>query len=62
MAAEKQKQGGDLFIVDNSDEHWKALEYLKEWAGYPDVTNHLRRLPTFGRGRHMLYGGSGLIA
>ncbi|MCY2926950.1 MAG: phospholipase D-like domain-containing protein, partial [Planctomycetota bacterium] len=34
MAAEKQKQGGDLFIVDNSDEHWKALEYLKEWAGY----------------------------
>lgn len=34
MAADKQKQGGDLFIVDNSDEHWKALEYLKEWAGY----------------------------
>jgi superfamily II DNA or RNA helicase len=22
----------DLFIVDNSDEHWKALEYLRQWC------------------------------
>jgi superfamily II DNA or RNA helicase len=22
----------EFFIVDNSDEHWKALEYLKEWC------------------------------
>lgn len=22
----------ELFIVDNSDEHWKALEYLKQWC------------------------------
>ena len=32
MASDKQKQGGDLFIVDNSDESWKALRYLHEWA------------------------------
>lgn len=24
---------GDFFIVDNSDEHWKALEYLRQWCG-----------------------------
>lgn len=23
---------GDFFIVDNSDEHWKALEYLRQWC------------------------------
>lgn len=23
---------GDFFIVDNSDEHWKALEYLRQWS------------------------------
>ena len=22
----------DQFIVDNSDEHWKALEYLRQWC------------------------------
>ena len=22
----------DLFIVDNSDEYWKALEYLRQWC------------------------------
>jgi hypothetical protein len=32
MASEKPKQGGDLFIVDNSDEAWKALRYLHDWA------------------------------
>lgn len=26
------RTGGDLFIVDNSDEEWKGLRYLKEWA------------------------------
>src|SRR6476619_5425847 len=25
-------QGSNLFIVDNSDEHWKALEYLRQWC------------------------------
>lgn len=24
---------GDFFIVDNSDAHWKALEYLRQWCG-----------------------------
>lgn len=22
----------ELFVVDNSDEHWKALEYLRQWC------------------------------
>jgi len=26
------KTGNDLFIVDNSDEDWKVLNYLTEWA------------------------------
>lgn len=26
------KTGNDLFIVDNSDEDWKVLSYLAEWA------------------------------
>jgi phosphatidylserine/phosphatidylglycerophosphate/cardiolipin synthase-like enzyme len=25
-------QGGDLFIVDNTDELWKVQEYLREWT------------------------------
>jgi superfamily II DNA or RNA helicase len=24
---------GEFFIVDNSDDHWKALEYLRQWCG-----------------------------
>jgi len=30
--AEKLRQGGDLFIIDNSDETWKAVRYLHDWA------------------------------
>lgn len=26
------KSGGELFIVDNSDENWKGLRYLEEWT------------------------------
>ncbi|GAB4504420.1 MAG: hypothetical protein Fur0043_14140 [Anaerolineales bacterium] len=26
-------RGADLFIVDNSDEQWKALRYLRDWCG-----------------------------
>ena len=26
------RKGGDLFIVDNSDEQWKVAEYLREWC------------------------------
>jgi hypothetical protein len=26
------RSGGDLFIVDNSDQDWKVLQYLREWA------------------------------
>src|SRR5687768_1035851 len=25
-------QGGDLFVVDNSDSGWTGLRYLKEWC------------------------------
>jgi superfamily II DNA or RNA helicase len=25
--------GQDLFIIDNSDEQWKALRYLRDWCG-----------------------------
>ncbi len=27
-----KKQGGDLFVVDNSDEHWKVRDYLNNWT------------------------------
>lgn len=27
------RTGNDLFIVDNSDEDWKVLNYLAEWSG-----------------------------
>jgi hypothetical protein len=27
-----KNQGGDLFIVDNSDNDWKVLNYLEQWA------------------------------
>lgn len=26
------KTSSDFFIVDNSEEHWKALEYLRQWC------------------------------
>ncbi|MEK7995123.1 MAG: phospholipase D-like domain-containing protein, partial [Planctomycetota bacterium] len=26
------KGGSDLFVVDNSDEEWKVVRYLREWA------------------------------
>ena len=28
----KQKSGSDLFIVDNSDDDWKVVNYLAEWT------------------------------
>ncbi|MFD2648255.1 helicase-related protein [Devosia albogilva] len=31
---ENAKTGGELFIVDNSDDEWKALRYLHEWCDY----------------------------
>jgi superfamily II DNA or RNA helicase len=32
MAQEPKQQGGDLFIVDNSDQDWKVRRYLSDWA------------------------------
>lgn len=29
---ESRKAGSELFIVDNSDEDWKALQYLHDWC------------------------------
>jgi hypothetical protein len=31
-----KKTGSDLFIVDNSDEEWKVLNYLSAWSGKRD--------------------------
>jgi hypothetical protein len=28
------KTGGELFIVDNSDDEWKAVRYLHDWCDY----------------------------
>src|SRR5881296_2334418 len=30
--SEAAKSGGELFIVDNSDEAWKGLKYLQDWT------------------------------
>jgi hypothetical protein len=32
MPDSKMTDGGDLFIVDNSDKEWKVRNYLSEWA------------------------------
>jgi hypothetical protein len=32
MPQEPRPQGGDLFIVDNSDQDWKVRRYLHDWA------------------------------
>jgi phosphatidylserine/phosphatidylglycerophosphate/cardiolipin synthase-like enzyme len=29
---EPTRSGGELFIVDNSDESWKGLKYLQDWT------------------------------
>jgi len=30
--ADAKRSGAELFIVDNSDEHWKAYRYLHDWC------------------------------
>ena len=32
MSPDKKIQGGDLFIVDNSDTDWKVKQYLRDWT------------------------------
>lgn len=32
MTDKPRKSGGDIFIVDNSDEYWKVAQYLQEWT------------------------------
>ena len=34
MSDQAGKRGGELFIVDNSDQDWKVLRYLREWADF----------------------------
>lgn len=34
MPTRSSKSGSDLFIVDNSDDDWKALRYLHDWCKY----------------------------
>jgi len=33
MAHEPAKLGSELFIVDNSDQDWKVLQYVRDWCG-----------------------------
>jgi len=32
MSMTEESKGGDLFVVDNSDEGWTGLRYLQEWT------------------------------
>ena len=32
MPIRRSGAGSELFIVDNSDEHWKVLRYLRDWC------------------------------
>lgn len=32
MSKKPAKTGGDVFIVDNSDEQWKVAQYLRDWT------------------------------
>src|SRR5437660_551161 len=32
MSDKPRTSGGDIFIVDNSDEDWKVAQYLQEWT------------------------------
>jgi len=32
MSEKSTKSGSELFIVDNSDEDWKVLQYLRDWC------------------------------
>lgn len=32
MGNNPHKSGGDIFIVDNSDDYWKVAQYLQEWT------------------------------
>ncbi len=32
MSDKSRKAGGEIFIVDNSDEYWKVAQYLQEWT------------------------------
>ncbi len=32
MPKRVSKSGSELFIVDNSDEDWKGLRYLRDWC------------------------------
>lgn len=32
MTSKPNRTGGDIFIVDNSDDDWKVVRYLHEWA------------------------------
>lgn len=38
MPERRRREGGDLFIVDNSDKDWKVCDYLSEWT---DIANSL---------------------
>ena len=32
IVVRERRDGGELFIVDNSDSEWKGLKYLQDWT------------------------------
>ena len=45
-----ERQGRDLFIVDNSVSGWTGLRYLEEWCGIAKAfDNRCRGADTVGR-------------
>lgn len=39
MTETPKKPGGELFIVDNADDHWTAHRYLHDWC---DIAHYQR--------------------
>jgi len=46
----QEKTGGEIFIVDNSDETWRGLKYLQDWAEIAIIISQVlpKGIETFG--------------
>ena len=55
----EKRSGSELLIVDNSDNDWKALDYLREWTGAAGLTLHptKTRVVDYGRGESFEFLG-----
>ena len=53
----KSPNGGELFIVDNSDESWKGIKYLHDWteiASAFDIATGYFEIGSLGPAREQL--------